>query len=162
MVTKSIDNKMAIEGFLPIFSFTLVFVVLFAILNNTKILGGIAVVQAIVALVIGLIFASVSDFSGYIENITSIIAVFVVVLFFLILLVAVAINDPSKIIKPWVVWPFMIALVLLFIIYAYYDFNWANSSVFKAIKNFFFQPEIYRGFWLALVSVIVGAVLIKS
>lgn len=112
----------------PLYSFVLVFVILFAILLKTKLLGDNKVIISIVSLIIGVIFVSVSDVRSYIEAVTPWFSVLIIALFFVLFLVGFAIKKPEDIIKPWFVWIFIAILVLIFIIIASSSFG-SNTAV---------------------------------
>ena len=62
-----------IQSYLPILSFLLVFTIVFAVFAKYKILGESKPIQAIVGLVLSLIFISVVEVRGYVEAVTNVV-----------------------------------------------------------------------------------------
>ena len=140
--------------FNPIFTFVLVVVVIFAILNRTKIIGESSPIQAIVALVLGLIFASVTDVRNYMESVIPGFAVIVIALFFVIFLAAFGLKDMGAIMKPWLVWVFIGILAIVFIYQGYYHLNIPGNDAYVSISDWLHEGKVAGGLWLLIFAAI--------
>ena len=136
----------------PLYSLVLVFVIIYAILNKTKILGDSKIIQSIVSLVISLIFVSVSDIRGYIEAVTPWFSVLIIALFFVLFLVGFAIKKPEDIIKPWFIWVFIAILVLIFLVIASNSFS-SNAAVID-IKGWVTKERNFGSIALIIVAAV--------
>lgn len=157
-------------GGMPIFAFALVFVLVFAILAKTKILGGSAI-NVIISLIITLIFVSVSEVRDYIINITPWFAVILTVLFLFLLIISFAVGDPGAFLKPLAV-IFIIILAIVLIVAAFGTFSGskaflpgadesgANATLLN-IKHFIFSESVLSGILLLVVAIIVGFIITR-
>jgi len=144
---------------LPIFSFILVFFVVFAILKKTELLGENNFTMAIVALVIGLIFVSFSDVRSYVEAVSPWFVVLVIAMFFILFLGGFMLaKDVSKIATPGFAWVFIGFLILIFLVIGYYHFDVGCNSVFLSIKHWLSHRRVSGSIILAVVALV--AVLI--
>lgn len=99
---------------MPIWAFVLVFVLVFAILQKTKILGANKWIDSIVGIIMGIIFITFSSVREYLTNVTPWFVVLLTVSFFLFLLIAFLLKSDawSKFTKPSTI----IVIILLAII----------------------------------------------
>lgn len=115
----------ALNYFLPILSFFVVFVVIFALLKKTQVLGENDFVALFISFVLGVFFiiqTSLVDFLMFSS------AWFVVVIFLVFLMFVLLAFFPGKLEfleKGWVSWVVVGGLIGLFIIASAYTFNWA-------------------------------------
>ncbi len=143
-----------ISYFNPIFSFVLLFVIVFAILEKTRIIGESKPIQVIVSLVLSLIFISVIEVRGYVEAIVPWFAILVIALFFVIFLAAFGLKDMGSIMKPWLVWVFVILLAVVFIYTGYYQFNVPGNAGYISIKEWVGDKRVAGGLWLVIFGAI--------
>ena len=114
----------ALDYFLPILAFLVVFVVIYAVLVKTKVLGENTFVALFISFVLSVFFvieASLVDFVLFSS------AWFVVIVFFVFLLFVLLAFFPGKLEfleKGWVSWVVLGALIAFFIIASAYSFNW--------------------------------------
>jgi len=144
----------AISYFNPIFSFVLLFVIVFAILQKSKILGESKPIIAIVGIVLSLIFVSVVEVRGYVETITPWFAVLVVILFFVVFLAALGLGKTDAIAKPWLVWVFIAIMAVIFIYQGYNSFDVAGNGDFISIKHWVQDDEVSGALWLVIFGAI--------
>lgn len=144
-----------ISYFNPIFTFTLLFVIVYAILSKTKILGDSAWIQVIVSLVLSAIFVSVVEVRGYVESVVPGFAILVVLMFFVLFLAAFALGKPDAIAKPWLIWVFIIVLALVFLYQGYYHLDVSSNHTYLGIKDFLGNSKVSGGLWLAVFAAIV-------
>ena len=76
-----------ISYFAPLLAFLVVFVIVFALLNKTKLLGENAFIQLFVSFVIGTIFVSAAGVRNYVLVITPWFGALVVSLFFILFII---------------------------------------------------------------------------
>ena len=151
-----------ITYFMPVFSFVLVFVVLFAILNKTKIIGENAFTQAITSFILAVIFASFSNVREYVENVTPWFVVIFIALFFIVVLCAFVFKDFYALLKPGLGWIFVIAIIITFLVVAYFSFDLACNPAFISFKRFIFRDRIAGSIWLVIFALVVGFVITRK
>ncbi|MBU3913397.1 MAG: hypothetical protein KKB21_03890 [Nanoarchaeota archaeon] len=144
----------SIGFFNPIFSFVLLFVIVFAILQKSKILGESKPIQVIVALVLSLIFISVVEVRGYVESVIPWFAVLIVALFFVVFIAALGMGKTDAIAKPWFIGVFIAILAIAFIYQGYNSLNVASNQDYISIKNWLSDSRIYGGLWLVIFGAI--------
>jgi len=152
----------AISYFNPIFSFVLLFVIVFAILQKSKILGESKPIQAIVGLVLSLIFISVVEVRGYVEAVTPWFAVLVVALFFVVFLAALGLGKADDIAKPWLIWVFIGLLAIAFIYQGYNSFDVASNGDYISIKHWIQDEQISGALWLVVFGGIATFVVTRK
>ena len=159
MVIKPIKIKMldvtGISYFNPIFTFTLLFVIVYAILSKTKILGDSSWIQVIVSLVLSAIFVSVVEIRGYVESVVPGFSVLVVLMFFVLFLAAFALGKADSIAKPWLIWVFIIILGLVFLYQGYYHLHMSSNHTYLGIRDFLGNSRVSGGLWLVIFAAIV-------
>ena len=107
--------------FMPVFSFLFVFVVVYALLAKTKIIGDSKFVHVLISFIIGVIFMGFSSLKLYVETIIPWFVILLVIVF-LVLLIGFFTN------KDWVPksgfsWAVIIFLIIIFLIAAIRVFN---------------------------------------
>lgn len=118
-------NALDISGiflFMPVFSFLFVFVVVYAILAKTKILGD-SKVNLLVSFIMAIIFMNVSSLKLYVETITPWFIALLIILFFVLILIGLATKDFEKMMTPTFAWVVVIILIIVFLIAAIRVFN---------------------------------------
>ncbi len=118
----ALDISWLNEG-LPIFAFVLTFVLAYAIIAKTKILGENKAINAIISLIIGIIFLTFTGVREFLINITPWFAVLLTILFFFFLIIGFMIksDDWSKYTKPTTI-VFIILLGIILIGALFYTF----------------------------------------
>ncbi len=148
-----------IQTYLPILSFLLVFTVVFAILAKYKIIGESKFVNLFVSFLIATIFVSLTSAREYVVSITPWFAVFVIVSLFLLSLLGLFGKVPEGL-KTGVGVVTVIALLIVFLISAYYTFS--STPFFVALSDWVSKPRVYGILLLVLSSALVSWVLIKA
>lgn len=152
-----------INYFLPVISFALAFVIIFAILKKTGILGDSAWICFLVSFAIALVFASFPDVRTYMEAVTPWFVILIILLFFILLIGAFALaGDVSKIVRPGLVWVLVAILAFVFIFIGYNHFDVASNCDFIKIKDFLFDRKISGGLAVLIVALIVGFIVAKK
>lgn len=104
--------------FMPVFSFLLVTVLVYALLLKTKILGESKFISLLVAFILAVIFISFSSVRRYVVNVTPWVVVLFIAIFFIVLIVGFSQNKIETFMKPGFAWVFIILLILIFLIAA--------------------------------------------
>lgn len=109
--------------FMPVFSFLFVFVVVYAILAKTKVLGD-GRVNIIVSFIMAIIFMNFSSLNLFVNTITPWFVVLLICLFFVLVLVGFSSTDLlKKMVTPTFGWVVVIILIAIFLIAAIRVFN---------------------------------------
>ncbi len=162
-----------ITYFLPLFAFLLVFVIIYALLSKTEVLGESKFVHILVSFIIAIIFISVSSIRQYVTSVVPWFSVLIVAIFFILLIVGFSQKD-FTIIKPWFTWVFVILLIIVFLVAAVKVFNKQlgpylpesdeepDSSFGLRLKNFLYSQEFLGTLLLLVIAVIVSWVITKE
>lgn len=120
-------NIAGLYFFMPVFSFLFVFLIVYAILLKTKLLGESKFVIALIGFVIAIIFMSFStaNFSTdqYVRTIVPWFAVLLVCVFLVLVLAGLSTKDLGKIMTSKFAWVVIAILIVIFIIAAIRVFN---------------------------------------
>ncbi|MEM4719697.1 MAG: hypothetical protein QXG18_02440 [Candidatus Pacearchaeota archaeon] len=139
--------------------FVLVYVVTFAILQKTKILGDkVTQINSLVALVIGLIFVSFSSISGIVQKIVPWFAVAMTIILLFFLLIGFVQGDFDKI-DSKIKW----AIVGLICVFMAWLVLWATGLIEKIRSLSFLNNQFFYSLVvLVLVVVVVIYVIVSS
>lgn len=148
---------------LPIFAFLLVFIVVYALIVRSKVLGeGNKSVALFVSLLMASFFVVQASLVEFVQEVSAWVSVLVIVVFFLLLVTAFAPGDKpleflSK--KSWFNWVILGVVIGIFILTSSYVFNWVInwSLVAEWIDSTWFG-------WILLVviALIVSRIITKS
>lgn len=141
--------------FIPIISFLLVFVIIYALLAKTKILGENQFIQLLVSFLVAVIFVTAINVRQYIETITPWFAVLVIALFFILVLIGFSGKVPEGFQKGIGV-IFIILLIVIFIV--------AGIKVFYYYLSPFLplNSSVIGTALLIIIAVLVSWVLVKA
>jgi len=158
----------------PIFVFVLLFVVFYAILAKTKILGESQGNNLIVSFVLAIIFATLTSARDYVISVIPWFAILFVIAFLILLLIGIMQKDVDKFIKPGVSWIFVIIFVIILIVIAikvFYpqiapytpggDETGANPILLQ-IKHLISTPEVLGALLLLIIAAVTSWVLTKK
>ena len=151
-----------IAYFNPILSFALILVLVFAVLKKTKILGEGNGINALISIVLSLIFVSVVNVREYVEIVSPWFAVLAVLMFFVLFLAAFALGKPDAVFKPWLVWVFIVLLALVFVYLGFYQFNVLHNPDFIDLKHWLREPRVAGGVWLVIFGGIVTFIVTRK
>lgn len=143
-----------ISYFLPAFSFTLVLVVVYAVLNKTGVIGGSKAIQAVVAIVLSLIFISLADVRIFVEKVTPWFGVLVIAMFFIIFFAYFGLKEPDKFMKPWIIFVFIGLLVIVFLVQGYHTFDVAGNPDYLSVKDWLYDEKVAGTLWLVLFAAV--------
>ena len=158
------------EG-MPIFAFVLIFVMAYAILAKTKVLGESKAINGILSFIFAVIFISFSSVRDYLINVTIWFTVILTIVFFFLLIIVFVIKEPESFMKPLAI-VFIILLVLVMIIAIFYTFpsthaylpgqNEAGADGFLlSIKHFLLEERFLNGAFLLIIAIIVGFIITR-
>ncbi len=166
----ALDISWISEG-MPIFAFVLVFVLAYAVLAKTKILGGSSWINVIISFVLTTIFISFSSIREYVTNITPWFIVLLVVSFFFLMLLFFMVKEPAAFIKPiTIVFVAIFALILIFMVFHNFPStqaylpgqNEAGANDFLlSIKHFILEERVLSGILLLITALIVGFIITR-
>lgn len=158
--------------FVPIFSFLLVTVVIYALLNKLKILGDSETVSLFVAFIIAIIFVSVISVRQVVENVIPWFAVLIIAIFFIFVILGFSQGKFEKA-PVWLMWTFVVIIVGIFlvslmkvfstVIYPYLPGTGSPSDPFLAkLKEFVYSSRFLGAVLLLIIAAITARILIKS
>jgi len=110
-----------INFFMPVFSFLFVFIVVYALLFKTKVLGESKWVLSLISFIIAIIFMSFSSMELYVQTIIPWVVVLIVIVFFVLMLGMFTSKDWIP--KSWLGWVVVGILIIIFLIAAIKVFN---------------------------------------
>jgi len=148
-----------IGAYLPILSFLLVFVVLFAVLAKTKILGESKFVNLLVSFIVAIIFVSLTSAREYVINVTPWFAVFIILSAFILAMVGFSGKIPEEFTKGLGIL-FVIGLIIVFLVSAYMTFS--GAPVIEQIADWVKTPRVYGALILLVVGAIVSFILTRK
>lgn len=152
----------AIGYFMPVFAFLLVFIVVYALLKKTGILGGSEAIMLFVSFILSAFFIVEASLVKFVQFSSAWFSVGVVGLFFLIVVLAFipGIDIGAFFGKNnWFAWVLLGLIVAFFVISSAYVFNWVVS--WGMIRSWF-DTEWFGMILLLVIAGIVSYVLAKK
>ena len=163
-----------IAYFVPLLAFLLVFVVSYAILKKTKILGDDDWILLVVGFVIATIFVSATSLRQAVENVVPWFVMLLVALFFIMILMAFSQGEVNKMMKPWFGWIFVLVLIVIFLIslmqvyygvlYPYLPGYSGNSGdpFLIQLKDFFYSSKFLGAALLLILAALASWVITRG
>jgi len=111
-----------ISYFAPILAFLIVFIILFALLNKTKLIGENAFFQIFVSFVIATVFVSAAGVREYVLTITPWFALLVVSLFFILFIIGF-VGKPVEGMTKGIGIFFVVVLIIIFLVSGFVVFS---------------------------------------
>lgn len=151
-----------IEGinfFMPIFAFLFVFVLVFALLVKTKILGDNKFVHIFISFIMAIFFVVNASLVDFIRLNTAWFAVFLICIFFIFLLIGFTHGKVEILQQKWVGWTLIVGLLVFFVISSSFVFNWAINL--EALNGWFDLRWVGFGF-LLIVALVASWLLTKK
>jgi len=158
--------------FAPILAFLIVFLILFAALRTSKILGEHIFIHLLVPFIIATIFVSFGGLKDYVLTITPWFAALVVSLFFLLMLTGF-VGKPVEGMNKGIGIIFIIVMLLVFLVSGFVVFSKSISSYlpggaeyenpeFARLRDNVLNSRMFGGILLIIVSIAVSWFLVKS
>ncbi|MFH0711618.1 MAG: hypothetical protein V1889_00665 [archaeon] len=152
MATASLS---AIGYFVPIFAFLLVFIVIYALLVKTQILGGSSAVMLFVSFILSAFFIIEANLIEFVQFSSAWMSVLVFVLFFVLVILAFipGIKIGEFLGKGnWFAWVLLVVILVVFVVSSAYVFNWALN--WGMVKDWFGSDW----FGMILLLIIAGVI----
>ncbi|MDO8460694.1 MAG: hypothetical protein Q7S74_06295 [Nanoarchaeota archaeon] len=164
----------SIAYFAPIAAFLLVFLVVYAILVKSKILGENKLLNLFVSLFLATMFVAFASARQYVQTIVPWFAVMLVALFLVLILVGL-VGKPSEFMNKGIGIAFVVLLGLVFLISALFVFSNVFISLLPGpgygmnadpklmyFLDWLYSPRIAGTLLIIIISVAVSWVLVKS
>ena len=146
----------AVSYFVPIFAFLLVFIVIYALLFKTKVLGENQPVMLFISFILSSFFIVEASLVDFVQFSSAWIVTLAVVIFFVLLLLAfMPWDSPLKFLgeKNWFSWALLGVIVAVFIISSAYVFNWAIN--WGEVRSWF------NADWFGFILLLVVAAIVS-
>ncbi|RMD46179.1 hypothetical protein D6829_00175 [Candidatus Pacearchaeota archaeon] len=146
----------AISFFMPIFSFLLVFIIIYAVLKKTGFLGGSESVMLFVSFILASFFIVEASLVEFVRINSAWIATGAVLIFFVMLLIAfMPGKEPLSVLTKgnWFAWVVLAAILALFI--------FSSAYVFKWTINWSKAEKIVSNDWAGLIILLIVAALVS-
>ena len=162
-----------ITYFAPLLAFLIVFVILFALLKKSSILGESTFVQLFMSFIIATIFVSAAGVRNYVLTIAPWFAVLVIALFFILFLLAF-VGKSTEFMHKGIGITFVILLAIVFLVSGFVVFSQSiypylpGSSGYGAdpniilLLNWLFTGRVAGALALVAVSALVSWVLVRE
>jgi hypothetical protein len=161
--------------FMPVFSFLLVFLIVYAILAKTKIIGENNFIHFLISFIIGVIFLSFSSTRLYVETITPWFVILIIIIFFVLLVAGFSTKAWDKIMTPAFAWTLIGILIAIFLIAAIKVFNPilhpdliitsgqdGGTTFVQQLANFFGNTKFGGSLLLIVVAIVVSWIITKK
>jgi len=139
--------------FMPIIGFVFVFVIVYALLSKTKLLGESNVINLIIAAIVAIIFITMASAQHYVETVTPWFVILVIALFFMLIIVGMSQQKIGDVIKPGFVKVFIALLILVFLFSAIKVFPSTMGNAWDDITKFVTNESRIAG---AIILIIIG------
>lgn len=152
---------------MPVLSFILVFVLVYALLGKTKILGENKFIHSLLSLVVGIMLVLTPNAREYTLTVTPWIIVFIVALFFIIMIISFVRGNIDDIVKnPAISFGLIAILLLIFLIsglevFSASLYNFLHLPVTGEITSILLHPSVLGVIILFVVAAVVSWVLNK-
>jgi len=158
--------------FMPVFSFLFVFLIIFALLTKTKIIGESKFILVLISFIISIIFMSFSSAELYVRTILPWFVVLMVIVFLVLMIAMFSTKAWDKIFTPAFAWVIVGILILMFLIAAIYVFNpvlhsdlgvtsGQGTSMIEQIRNYL-DGGVAGSLLLLVVAIIVAWIVTKK
>ncbi len=150
-----------ISYFAPLLAFLVVFVIVFALLNKTKLLGENAFIQLFVSFVIGTIFVSAAGVRDYVLTITPWFAVLIVSLFFVLFVIGF-VGKPAESMTKGVGIVFILLLIIIFLFSGFVVFSeFLIPYLPGGPASWIYSSRVVGALLLLVISAIVSWILVR-
>ncbi len=149
--------------FMPVFAFMLVFVVVYALLSKTKLLGEHKFVHIFVSFCIGIIFIISANAIEYVKVTTPFFVAFMISLLFIMLIVGLFKGKFEDFFKGnGFGWFLVVVLIVIFVFSALFIFAPLINQYMAGPKKFLLQPQILGVIILVALTVFASWLLSKK
>lgn len=160
--------------FMPVFSFLFVFVIIYAILFKTKVLGESKFILLMVSFVISVVFMSFSSMELFVRTILPWFVVLFVIVFLVLLIAGLSTKNLDNIMTSKFAWVIVSILVIIFLIAAVKVFNpilhpdliitsgEEGESFVTQLTDFFGSSKVIGSVLLLIIAGIVAWVITRK
>jgi hypothetical protein len=148
--------------FNPLFSFVLLFVIAYAVLDKIKIIGENKAINVIVAAMLAVIFATVLDVRNFAEAVIPWFGVLVIAMFFILFMAAFLLGKADAIAKPWLAWVFIVLLAIAFLYKGWHIFDVSSNSDYQSLKDWLYNKEVAGSLWLIIFAAVTGFAITRK
>ncbi len=159
-----------INFFMPVFSFLFVFILVYALLAKTKIIGDSKFVLLLISFIIAVVFMSFSSLELFVRTIIPWFIVLVVAVFLILIIGMFSSKDWVP--KSGFAWIIIVVLLVIFLISAIYVFNpifhpdlgvasGGSTSLLQQIKGYM-GGGVVGSIILIVIAIIVAWVITKK
>ncbi len=148
--------------FMPLIGFLFVFLIVYAVLLKTKLLGENNWLNGIIAGIIAIVFATLSSAQEYVQTVTPWFAVLLIAIFFMILIVALSQKDVSEFMKPKIVGVFIAILILVFLFSAIKVFPNVMGDAWETVSGFVTNEARIAGAVILLIIAFLTAWIVTK
>ena len=164
----------AIGYFAPIAAFLIIFIVIYAVLLKTKILGDNKWVSLFTSLLVASIFISIGGARQYVQTIIPWFAILILSLVFLLMITGI-VGKPAESFNKGISLAFIILFVIVFLIAGFlifsnlivgylpgpnFGYN-ANPDALPAL-DWLYSPRVGGAVLLIIISIAVSWILVKA
>lgn len=165
---RAVADVSGIAYFAPIFAFLLVFVVVYAVLLKTRLLGEHKLGLVFVSFLVATLFISFAGGIDYVLTITPWLAILLISLFFVLLLAGLIGKEMEFMNKPVGV-IVLIVSGIIFLVSGYVVFSEVIGQYFPYSRNyvintgseFIFSPRVVGAVVILIVAALASIVLVK-
>ncbi len=146
----------ALSWFVPIFAFLLVFIVVYAMLAKTGILGGSQAVMLFISFILACFFIIQASLVEFIQFSSAWFSVLIIILFFALVVIAfLPGKEPLAFLTKgsWFAWVLLGVIVAFFIISSAYVFNWVINWELVGI---WFSTDVAGIIVLVIIAAVVS------
>ncbi len=167
----SIDIS-GVQYFVPLIGFILIFIVVYAVLNKTKLFEN-TWLELFISFLVSTLFVSTVGPLEYLQAVVPWFAILLVSLFFILIFTGF-IGDKDDALKKGIGRMFVFALLLVFLVAAFFVFSslispylpggngrGADPSLLR-FTSWFFESKTAGAFWLIAVSAFVSWILVSA
>lgn len=161
-------NKMAaditgISYFAPLMAFLIVFIIMFALLYKTKLLGENAWVQLFMSLIVATVFVSAAGVRDYVLTITPWFGVLVVSLFFILFIVGF-VGKPAEFMQKGIGIIAVLILIIIFLVSGFIIFSESIRPFLPggSVGQEIYSSRVFGALLLVVISAIVSWVLVRN
>ncbi len=159
---------------MSIFGFLLVFLVMYAILTKTKILGESPFINSFVSFIFAIIFVVFAPAVKYVQTIVPWVAILIICLFFVLIIAGFSQKDISVFMKPALGWVFIVLLAIVFLVSAIVVFNpmlkpylpgssgSGGDAFLLNITDFLYSEKVLGAVLLLIIAGIASWVITKK
>jgi|SRR3989344_2824112 len=159
-----------IQFFMPVFSFLFVFIIIYALLAKTKIIGDNKFVLLLISFIVAIVFMSFSSLELFVRTIIPWFVVLVIAVF--LILVIGFFSSKDWVPKSGFGWVVIIVLIVIFLISAIYVFNpvfhpdlgvasGEGTSLLQQIGSYM-SSGVLGSILLIIIAIIVAWIITKK